>query len=324
MNLIRIMTLDRTAAFLAVAILGLAGGVVSAAQETDAGGQTNEPTDAEVLSRLGELIQAATAGPADEMTPPSGQPAPGSSPPAGTPPPSADQGGNRFARPDSSKRPDTGNRFDSASRSQNDRSKSRRGKSGKSGKSAPSRSYGSSRDYGQDGDSSDSAAGTNAGPTSLEYASFKLIVDRNIFDPNRFPRSSPRPTRALSRVDSLTLVGTMSYDKGTFAFFDGTSADYKKALKQTDVIVGYKVTNITPTSVTLAAGTNQLNLGVGMQLRREEDGPWRLSGQSGSYAAFAAASSTSTNAASATSTDSTSSAAEADIIKRLMQKRQQE
>jgi hypothetical protein len=167
--------------------------------------------------------------------------------------------------------------------------------------------------------------GTNTGPASLDYAAFRIIVERNIFDPNRYPaRPAGGPVRPPARVDSLSLVGTMSYDKGTFAFFDGTSSDYKKALKRTDVIAGYKVTNITSSSVTLAAGTNELKLAVGMQLRREEEGPWRLSGGSGSYAATPTSTSTSTNAVGATNPDSTSGAAESEIIKRLMQKRQQE
>ena len=87
-----------------------------------------------------------------------------------------------------------------------------------------------------------------------------------------------RPTP--KSFDSLTLVGTMSYEKGTFAFFDGTSSEYKKALKLTDAIAGYKVTNIAPNGVKLASGTNELELSVGAQLRREEDGPWLLASQS--------------------------------------------
>jgi hypothetical protein len=116
----------------------------------------------------------------------------------------------------------------------------------------------------------------------------------------------------------------MTYEKGTFAFFDGTSSEYKKALKLADAIAGYKVTNIAPNGVKLVSGTNQLDLSVGAQLRREEDGPWLLSGQSTSYAATPA--STSTNAAATTSTgsDTASGSAESDIIKRLMQKREKE
>ena len=75
----------------------------------------------------------------------------------------------------------------------------------------------------------------------------------------------------------------------------------------------------------LAAGTNELELSVGTQLRREEDGPWLLAGQSGSYAATPT--STSTNAAAATTTtgsDAASGGAESDIIKKLMQKREKE
>ena len=53
------------------------------------------------------------------------------------------------------------------------------------------------------------------------------------------------------------------------------------------MIAGYKVANIAPNGVKLAAGTNELELSVGMQLRREEDGPWLLAGQSRSYAATA-------------------------------------
>jgi hypothetical protein len=160
----------------------------------------------------------------------------------------------------------------------------------------------------------------------LDYATFKVVVDRNIFDPNRTARrpGDRGPHAAPKSVDSLTLVGTMAYEKGSFAFFDGTSSDYKKALKLNDVVAGHKVTNITPNSVKLAAGTNELELKIGMQLRREEDGPWSLSGQSGSY--VAAPTSTQNTLATATSTgsDAASSAAESDIIKKLRQKREQE
>jgi hypothetical protein len=114
----------------------------------------------------------------------------------------------------------------------------------------------------------------------------------------------------------------MSYEKGTFAFFDGTSADYKKALKLTDSIAGYKVSNIAPNAVKLVSGTNELELSVGAQLRREEDGPWLLSGQSISYAATPASTSTNGVTAATTNSDTTSGAAESDIIKRLMQKRE--
>jgi hypothetical protein len=74
--------------------------------------------------------------------------------------------------------------------------------------------------------------------------------------------------------------------------------------------------------VKLVSGTNELELSVGAQLRREEDGPWLLSSQSISYAATPASTSTNGAAATTTSTDTTSGGSESEIIKRLMQKRE--
>jgi hypothetical protein len=68
----------------------------------------------------------------------------------------------------------------------------------------------------------------------------------------------------------------MSYGKGPFAFFDGTSSEYRKVLKLGDSIAGYKITNIEPNSARLASSTNEVQLRVGMQLRREENGAWHV------------------------------------------------
>ena len=116
----------------------------------------------------------------------------------------------------------------------------------------------------------------------------------------------------------------MSYEKGTFAFFDGTSSEYKKALKLTDSIAGYKVTNIAPNGVKLASGTNELDLSVGAQLRREEDGPWLLASQSASYSATPASTGTNAAATRPQLRIPPLRGAESDILKRLMQRREKE
>ena len=233
-------------------------------------------------------------------------------PQASAPAPGADRS-NRFIRPESS----------SGSQKDDRRSRGRRSSKSRSDRSSGSGS-GNYYSSGSDRNQTNVVFGTNNGPVSLDYATFQLIVDRNIFDPNRFPRGpgTVRPASKPRSFDSLTLVGTMSYEKGTFAFFDGTSSDYKKALKLADSIAGYKVTNIAPNGVKLATGTNELELSVGAQLRREEDGPWQLSSQAASYAATPAL--TSTNGAAATGSDTASGGAESDILKRLMLKREKE
>lgn len=295
----------------------LAGGWSVAAQEPDTAAQTNDLSAAEVLARINEIVQAAESGQldnlavADDLAGTNGLVQPGA--PA--------QGTNRFERGLSG----STNRFQASSRSQNDdrRSRSRRSSRSRADQGSNSRP---SRDYSESAPAS-APAGTNGGLASLDYSAFKIIVDRNIFDPNRYPHRAgePRVRSAPKTVDSLSLVGTMSYEKGWFAFFDGSSSEYKKVLKLTDTIAGYKVAEIEPDAVKLVVGTNRLELKVGVQMRREDEGAWLVTGQSGSY--LASPTTTSTNAVAATASagpDAASSAAESDIIKRLMQKRQQE
>jgi len=76
----------------------------------------------------------------------------------------------------------------------------------------------------------------------------------------------------------------MSYEKGQFAFFDGTSSEYRKVAKADETIAGFKVSQIGHNYVKLAKGSNDLQLRVGMQLRRENEGEWRTGGVSEDYA----------------------------------------
>jgi hypothetical protein len=181
-----------------------------------------------------------------------------------------------------------------------------------SGRDARSRRFRRQRGQNQDFSSSSSQSSTNSNP--LDYANFRIVADRNIFNPNRYP--AYRPSAPERQFDSFSLVGTMSYEKGTFAFFSGSRSQYQKALKPDDSIAGYKVAAISENSVKLAQGTNQVELRMGMQMRREENGPWRVSG-SQSYAAAPAS-----NPAAAS--ESVPAGPGSDILKRLMQRREQE
>ena len=291
----------------ALAAVILSSGLIITAQEPDTSAQTNDAMAAEVLARLNDLVQGADSAQPEDMAPANDLTSTNSLDQPSTP---ASSPGARVNRFDNAGRSDSNNRSQSAS--------DRRSRGRRRSRSDQPGGFGSPGDYSGGGD------GTNNGPLTLDYSSFKVIVDRNIFDPNRTPRrqGDRGPRTPPKSIDFLTLVGTMSYEKGTFAFFDGTSSEYKKALKLSDGIAGYKVTNIAPNGVKLASGTNELNLSVGAQLRREENGPWLLSGQSTTYAATSA----STNATPTTSTGSNaaSSSADSDIIKRLMQKREKE
>jgi flavin-binding protein dodecin len=117
-----------------------------------------------------------------------------------------------------------------------------------------------------------------------DFSAFKLIIDRNIFDPNRRPSRAFAARTERAAVDSFSLAGTISYANVLAAIFDGSKPDYHKALKTAEQIAGYTVSEIQHDAVKLSSGTNQVELKVGMQMRRSQDGKWSVSESAGSYA----------------------------------------
>jgi hypothetical protein len=160
---------------------------------------------------------------------------------------------------------------------------------------------------------------TNVPGTGVELASFKIIAERNIFNPNRASRSS-KASRATEKpkpvkTETFTLAGTMSYDKGDVAFFDSASSEYRKALKLNGKIAGHTITAITNQKVTLEKEGKSLELAVGGQLRRQDESPWELVPGSNTRL---------TEAKPGAAASSGDSGADNDIIKRMLQKREEE
>jgi hypothetical protein len=131
------------------------------------------------------------------------------------------------------------------------------------------------------------AEGTNA-PGPADFASYKVIPERNIFNPRRtrgyVPTNETRRQRPR-QTDWFALTGTMTYDKGPYAFFEGSSSDLRKVAKPEDTIAGFKVVNIEKNMVKLQSGTNELELKVGMQLRKSATGEWASSERTDTYEA---------------------------------------
>jgi hypothetical protein len=152
-----------------------------------------------------------------------------------------------------------------------------------------------------------------------DFSNFQIISERNIFNPNRTARHR-HDNRSQRVADAFSLVGTMSYAKGTFAFFDGTSSDYRKVVQDAGTIAGYKVTDITPTAVKLANGDNQVVMKVGTQMRREEKGSWQLAATS----ELPVDTTETADAAPAETVSGDSSGEGNDVLKRLMKQREQE
>jgi hypothetical protein len=169
------------------------------------------------------------------------------------------------------------------------------------------------------------AAQTTNAPAATNYSSFQIIAERNIFDPNRFARAPRSRGRSISRsAPYFSLVGTMSSRKGMLAFFDGNDSDYRKVLSPNGDIAGYKVVEITLRGVKLEAAGKPVAMKVGAQMRQADKGEWQLA-ESGELPAA-------TTGNEAPATDETPAAGPAsgagsepnDVLKKLMQQREQE
>jgi hypothetical protein len=155
----------------------------------------------------------------------------------------------------------------------------------------------------------------------FDFESFRILSERNIFDPNRSARGdSTRTTRREPdrrvRTETFSLLGTMSYEKGQFAFFDGSSSDYRRVLQPDGAIAGFTIAAVAPTCVRLTGTNGQtIELCVGMQMSRREEEEWRVQDR-------ASESSGSTTAVSGKSESGGPGGDEA--LKRLLQRRQEE
>lgn len=183
------------------------------------------------------------------------------------------------------------------------------------------------------------SAQSNGVPGPDDYAAFsRFITDRNIFDPNRVAhdynprRSFVRRTPRSIRPPSIELVGTMSYDKGMFAFFSGNSEDLSQVLQVGGKLQGYTITAVTTDSVGLESADKkeQIELKIGDGLR-EENSKWVFS-KVGELPVEAGAPAESSGAMEGGSPQISSSAPTAppsateqnEHLKRLMQQREKE
>jgi hypothetical protein len=176
-------------------------------------------------------------------------------------------------------------------------------------------------------------AQSNGVPGPTAYSSFsRFITERNIFDPGRYPRSSPTGSNYRPRVSrsapTFTLVGTMSYEKGMFAFFDGNNSDLRKVLYQSDSnsIAGYTVAEITLAGVKLQTADKRqtVEMKIG-EMMRQEGSEWQPAGRSELPAIPAESAAPAAEGSRSDAGSAPASASEPnDILKKLMQQREQE
>ena len=110
--------------------------------------------------------------------------------------------------------------------------------------------------------------------SAQEFAAFRVISQRNVFNQNRVARGRDgavtKPSRAVS-LDAFSLVGTLYYETNQIAFFDGSRAEYRKAVRPSDTIAGHKLVAIQPDSVRLEAAGKTVVMKIGAKLQRPSE-----------------------------------------------------
>jgi hypothetical protein len=146
------------------------------------------------------------------------------------------------------------------------------------------------------------------------FTAFQIIGNYNIFNANRI---GYEPGAATVHIDTIALVGTMSYDGNRLALFDSPDRTFRKGVKEGDKIAEFTVTKITTAGVQLTRDSKMISMAMGQELRRPPGGTWTLGfvrrGDPAAAEAAAAAA-----AAPAIPADAS------DILRQLMEQRQEQ
>ena len=114
------------------------------------------------------------------------------------------------------------------------------------------------------------------GDSFPSLASFKLIQERNIFDPERRRPREIRRERPVEppREESFTLLGTMSYGERILAFFEGTQRNWSGAVELGEEVAGHTLKEVGFDNVLLELKGEILALQVGAGRSKRGDADW--------------------------------------------------
>lgn len=123
------------------------------------------------------------------------------------------------------------------------------------------------------------ASAAPAAAKGADFTAFRSVPDLNIFDSSRYDRSrspSSGDGPAAPASQTITLVGTMDYAKGFFAFFDSSESAYRRVLPVGASIADFKITRIERDAVEFVRGDTVSRLRVAQQFRRADGADWTI------------------------------------------------
>lgn len=164
------------------------------------------------------------------------------------------------------------------------------------------------------------------------FETYKIILDRNIFDSTRSPLPSPRNRqREEIRPDRIRLTGVFISRKEAVAFFEGSRSQFNSALRPNERIGGLRLLEIRTNHVKLAKNNQILELPINAQMERTGDREWAISTSTTTIQESASTSARPAENRNSAKQDPTTTGAPSktegasdDLIKRLMERRKKE
>ena len=191
------------------------------------------------------------------------------------------------------------------------------------------------------------AASSASAPTNAKgMDAFRLITTKNIFDPDRRPMPQEngegeqrREIAPPIRSGYLTLTGTMVAEGKALAFFNGSQSDFNRVVSVNDQVAGCTITGISSAAVDLKRGEAAIVLPVGKQLTLDgtskvitpevqsapaESSPVSSAPPSGGPPSFSGPPSPGPSAASSVPAPAGAPVDRAEMIRKMMERRQKE
>lgn len=166
--------------------------------------------------------------------------------------------------------------------------------------------------------------------TSFNY--YKLLQTRNIFSPDR--RAMPAPhagpvagsdMKPVTRADYVALTGIMVTDGKSLAFFAGSRPEYNKVLTVQGTMASGTITKITPSNIEVERNGKTIAVAVGQTLPFDDSAPAAAPKTVAQEPATAPATESSPGPSGNTPSPASTPAPDpSDIMRRMMEKRQQE
>lgn len=130
--------------------------------------------------------------------------------------------------------------------------------------------------------------------SSVTFEAFEIIVNRNIFDPNRkSDRKKPTPEELSASADTkngatseeesdnfksdeVALVGTLIDGSTAVAFFTSETSDFKTVAQVGESVGDFKLAEIRTDCVRLEDHGKTIDLPVGSRMSSQKDGAWSI------------------------------------------------